>query len=151
VFRMTNPLSEILATRRSWVLRGVIDGCSEEARTRGFPSPPFGGFGFVIICCGLNLSRAHTHHNLTLPLLLAAVCRIPLGCNVRLRPEADTKNPATRAGHVRHVQSKSVGDIRTRHPDVNLGIQSWWRFVVSAQGPKLILMGASLIDASTKT
>jgi len=28
------------------VLRGVIHGFSEEARTRGFPSPPFGGFGF---------------------------------------------------------------------------------------------------------
>ena len=31
------------------VLRGVIHGFSEEARTRGFPSPPFGGFGFVVI------------------------------------------------------------------------------------------------------
>ncbi len=29
------------------VLRGVVRGFSEEARTRGFPSPPFGGFGFV--------------------------------------------------------------------------------------------------------
>ncbi len=29
------------------VLREVIHGFSEEARTRGFPSPPFGGFGFV--------------------------------------------------------------------------------------------------------
>ncbi len=28
------------------VLRGVIHGFSEEARTRGFPSPSFGGFGF---------------------------------------------------------------------------------------------------------
>ncbi len=27
------------------VLRGVILGFSEEARTRGFPSPSFGGFG----------------------------------------------------------------------------------------------------------
>ena len=38
-----------LAARRSWVLRGVIDGFSEEAWTRGFPSPSFGGFGFVVI------------------------------------------------------------------------------------------------------
>ncbi len=30
------------------VLRGVICGFSEEARTRGFPSPPFGGFGFIV-------------------------------------------------------------------------------------------------------
>ncbi len=30
------------------VLRGVIDGFSEEARTRGFPSPPFGRFGFIV-------------------------------------------------------------------------------------------------------
>ncbi len=29
------------------VLRGVIRGFSEDARTRGFPSPPFGEFGFV--------------------------------------------------------------------------------------------------------
>ncbi len=29
------------------VLREVFRGFSEEARTRGFPSPPFGGFGFV--------------------------------------------------------------------------------------------------------
>ncbi len=28
------------------VLREVFHGFSEEARTRGFPSPPFGGFGF---------------------------------------------------------------------------------------------------------
>ena len=32
------------------VLRGVIRGFSEEARTRGFPSPPLGGFGFVVCC-----------------------------------------------------------------------------------------------------
>ncbi len=29
------------------VLREVFHGFSEEARTRGFPSPPFGGFGFI--------------------------------------------------------------------------------------------------------
>ncbi len=31
------------------VLRGVVRGFSEEARTRGFPSPPFGGFGVVVV------------------------------------------------------------------------------------------------------
>ncbi len=31
------------------VLRGVIRGFSEEARTRGFPSPSLGGFGFVVV------------------------------------------------------------------------------------------------------
>jgi hypothetical protein len=31
------------------VLRGVAGGVAEEARTRGFPSPPFGGFGFVVV------------------------------------------------------------------------------------------------------
>ncbi len=30
------------------VLRGVIRGFSEEARTRGFPSLSLGGFGFVV-------------------------------------------------------------------------------------------------------
>ncbi len=30
------------------VLRGVILGFSEEARTRGFPFPSFGGFGFIV-------------------------------------------------------------------------------------------------------
>ncbi len=29
------------------VLQGVVRGFSEEARIRGFPSPSFGGFGFV--------------------------------------------------------------------------------------------------------
>ena len=33
------------------VLRGVIHGFSEEARTRGFPSPSFDGFGSIVICC----------------------------------------------------------------------------------------------------
>ena len=32
----------VFATRRSWVLREVFRGFSKEARTRGFPSPPFG-------------------------------------------------------------------------------------------------------------
>ena len=30
------------------VLREVFHGFSEEARTRGFPSPSFGGFGFIV-------------------------------------------------------------------------------------------------------
>ncbi len=30
------------------VLRGVAGGVAEEARIRGFPSPSFGGFGFVV-------------------------------------------------------------------------------------------------------
>jgi len=38
----------VSAARRSWVLRGVILGFSAEARTRGFPSLPFGGFGFIV-------------------------------------------------------------------------------------------------------
>ncbi len=29
------------------VLRGVVEGVAEEARTRGFPSPSFDGFGFI--------------------------------------------------------------------------------------------------------
>jgi len=29
------------------VLRGVLGGIAEEARTLGFPSPSFDGFGFV--------------------------------------------------------------------------------------------------------
>ncbi len=31
------------------ILRGVFHGFSEEARTRGFPSPSLGGFGFVVV------------------------------------------------------------------------------------------------------
>ncbi len=31
------------------VLRGVFRDFSEEARTRGFSSPSFGGFGFVVV------------------------------------------------------------------------------------------------------
>jgi hypothetical protein len=29
------------------VLRGVIRGVAKDARTRGFPSPSYGGFGFI--------------------------------------------------------------------------------------------------------
>ena len=36
-----------LAVRRSWVLRGVIDGFSEEARTRDFASLTLVRFAFV--------------------------------------------------------------------------------------------------------
>jgi len=64
------------------VLRGVILGFSEEAKTRGFPSPSFGGFGFVVICCSSNLAPAQCHGNLTPPLSFA-VRRIPVGCDVR--------------------------------------------------------------------
>ncbi len=45
----TDSVDQLLAARRSWVLRGVIRGFSEEARTRGFPSPSLGGFGFVVV------------------------------------------------------------------------------------------------------
>jgi len=45
-----DSLGIVTAARRSWVLRGVILGFSEEARTRGFPSPSLGGFGFVVSC-----------------------------------------------------------------------------------------------------
>ena len=38
------------------VLRGVILGFSEEARTRGFPSPPFGGFGFLGVASDLIIA-----------------------------------------------------------------------------------------------
>ncbi len=38
------------------VLREVFLGFSEEARTRGFPSPPFGGFGFFNVVIELQYS-----------------------------------------------------------------------------------------------
>jgi hypothetical protein len=31
------------------VLRGVVHGFSEEAKTRGFPSPSLGGFGYIVL------------------------------------------------------------------------------------------------------
>ena len=37
------------------VLRVVFRGFSEEARTRGFPSPPLGGFGYIV--SATNYSR----------------------------------------------------------------------------------------------
>jgi hypothetical protein len=55
----------------------------KEARPRGFPSPSLGGFSFIVSYCDLNLSPAHSHGNLTPPLLLALVCRIPVRCDVR--------------------------------------------------------------------
>ena len=83
-FTLSSPQVVQMAARRSWVLREVFRGFSKEARTRGFPSPSFGGFGFIVICCRLNLSPAHAHRNLTLPLLLGSVCHIPVSCNVGL-------------------------------------------------------------------
>ncbi len=32
-------------------LLGAFCDFSKEARTRGFPSPPFGGFGFLGVAC----------------------------------------------------------------------------------------------------
>jgi hypothetical protein len=34
---------------RAISLRGVAGGVAEEARIRGFPSPPLGEFGFVVV------------------------------------------------------------------------------------------------------
>ncbi len=36
-------------------LRGAFRGFSEEARTRGIPSPSFGGFGFIVIVCAVSI------------------------------------------------------------------------------------------------
>ncbi len=38
---------QVRAARRSWVLRGVIHGFSEEARTRGYASLTLVRFAFV--------------------------------------------------------------------------------------------------------
>ncbi len=38
----TYAVDAVSAARRSWVLREVFHGFSEEAGTRGFPSPSFG-------------------------------------------------------------------------------------------------------------
>ena len=46
-----------LAARRSWVLRGVDGGYSEEARTRSFASLAFARFAFLD---GIVLSRPNT-------------------------------------------------------------------------------------------
>ena len=37
------------------VLRGAFHGFSEEARTRGFPCPSFGGFGFIGVARNLSI------------------------------------------------------------------------------------------------
>ena len=52
----TYSVDAVSAARRSWVVRGVFLGFSEEARTRGFPSPPFGGFGFFNVVIELQYS-----------------------------------------------------------------------------------------------
>ncbi len=39
------------------VLREVVSGFSEEVKTRGFPSPSLGGFGFVVIGCASFIRR----------------------------------------------------------------------------------------------
>ena len=47
------------AARRSWVLRGVIHGFSEEARTRGFASPALAGFAFIDVTA-INAGRGES-------------------------------------------------------------------------------------------
>jgi hypothetical protein len=44
---------QVRAARRSWVLRGVIHGFSEEARTRGFASLTLVRFAFIECDYGL--------------------------------------------------------------------------------------------------
>ncbi len=50
-----NAIDTSLLARRSWVLREVIHGFSEEARTRGFPSPSFGGFSLISVASDLSI------------------------------------------------------------------------------------------------
>ena len=40
------------------ILRDVILGFSEEAKTRGFPSPSLGGFGFIRVSVALSIVAA---------------------------------------------------------------------------------------------
>ncbi len=40
------------------VLREVSHGFSEKARTRGFPSPSFGGFGLIGVASDLSIVSA---------------------------------------------------------------------------------------------
>ncbi len=37
------------------VRRGVVRGFSKEAKTRGFPSPSFGGIGFIGVASDLSI------------------------------------------------------------------------------------------------
>ena len=90
--------------------REVVHGFSEEARIRGFPSPSLGGFGFVVICCGPNLPPAHPHGKLTLPLLFAAVCRIPADCDFHFGSQAVVHRNIT-------GMSASGGKAVVRQPD----------------------------------
>jgi hypothetical protein len=54
------------------VLRGVIHGFSEEARTRGFPSPSFDGFGFTIYIVRIDALSGSARSRLTR--ILLALC-----------------------------------------------------------------------------
>ncbi len=58
------------------VLREVFRDFSEEARTRGFPSPSLGGFGYIIVVTKYNSWIAD---------------RLPV-TTVRLWPKADPEN-----------------------------------------------------------
>ena len=52
------PISCNSATRRSWGPSGGLLWLLGGSRTRGFPSPPLGGFGFVVIDCASFIRRA---------------------------------------------------------------------------------------------
>ena len=72
---------------------GPEDMPAEGPQSCIFPSPSFDGFGFIVIYCDLNLSPAHSHSNLTPPLFLAAVCRIPVVGNVNYGSSAAPRYP----------------------------------------------------------
>ncbi len=59
---LANGFMAVLSMQRQLgglgVLRGVFHGFSEEARTRGFPSPSFDGFGFVGVVSDLSIAAA---------------------------------------------------------------------------------------------
>jgi hypothetical protein len=42
------------------MLHAVVEGAAEEARTRGFPSPSFGGLGFI----GSTEERSYAHNKI---------------------------------------------------------------------------------------
>ncbi len=73
------------------VLREVFHGFSEEARTRGFPSPPFGGFGFVTDVNQTDVRQLYSKND-----QFAYICRkTTTARNVRIGSSAALQNTSS--------------------------------------------------------
>ena len=74
----------------------IARGLSEESRSRGFPSPSFGGFGFVV-CCAFFI-RLVAGNNLIVNILGLFRATGNVGFGSAAAPQHDTRPTAAVGG-----------------------------------------------------